>query len=163
MDRPSRSGAKGPGKPASAGAAMNPPRKSPLASSTPSSEQEGSLGRERHSGPPRTLNVWDFASERAAEINSLNEVLKSQGGKGLFTLARHLRRRTTSHSRRQFLFRPKKQKVGPEEELEREDGWEGKPQSRKVRRRAMLQAIKRGEANVVRQPTYSAEQQWTRS
>ncbi|GAQ78751.1 hypothetical protein KFL_000180340 [Klebsormidium nitens] len=148
MDRPSRARAKGPDKRASVGAALNRPSSLLPVSSAPSLEQEGALGRERHIGPPRTLNVWDFASERAAEISSLNEVLKSQGGKGLFTLARHLRRRTTSHSRRQFLFRPKKQKVESEKELEQGDGGERKPQSRKVRRRAMLQAIKRGEANV---------------
>jgi hypothetical protein len=149
----SRGGSKGPQKRPTEGAAVGlstPARPMSRAPVGNSAEPEDPLGHERHTGPPRSLNVWDFATARASEIKCLHESLQSSGGKGLFTLPRHLRRRTTSHSRRQFLFRPKKQKVGTESAEAEHDETEGKPQSRKVRRRALLQAIRRGEGNVVR-------------
>lgn len=74
-------------------------------------------GESRHAGAPRTLDVQQFANARGAEVQSLHAVLKSRGqgkqGEGAATggLPRHLRRRTTSHSRRRSFFWQRKHKV----------------------------------------------------
>ncbi|BFI30940.1 ribonuclease P/MRP protein subunit POP1 [Marchantia polymorpha subsp. ruderalis] len=62
-------------------------------------------GAEKHVGPPRTIEIYNFAAARSAEVQSLFEAVKdrveiSGGDASSFSQARHLRRRTTSHLRR---------------------------------------------------------------
>ncbi|CAM6099852.1 unnamed protein product [Calypogeia fissa] len=57
----------------------------------------------RHVGPPRALDVQQFAAARASEVQVLYNALKAQQQKeekSSLTTTRHLRRRTASHNRR---------------------------------------------------------------
>ncbi|KAG6549506.1 hypothetical protein Mapa_008884 [Marchantia paleacea] len=62
-------------------------------------------GAEKHVGPPRTIEIYNFAAARSVEVQALFEAVKdrveiSGGDSSSFSQARHLRRRTTSHLRR---------------------------------------------------------------
>ncbi|KAL2634213.1 hypothetical protein R1flu_005692 [Riccia fluitans] len=134
-------------------------------------------GGERHVGPPRTLEIQKFTAARSGEVQGLYAAVKSQveaagGDSSSFAIARHLRRRTTSHNRRVpywILNERKKNRVGHASQnwtkkTKKKDGpsasegaekrrAERPPPSRRVRRRAEFQRVRRGEDIVQRDGT----------
>lgn len=143
---------------------------------------DGGGGAARHVGPPRTLDVQQFAAARASEVQALYGALKAQeeelSGDGrqsssLLATPRHLRRRTASHNRRlPFRWRhnaaqtgKKKSKKNEEEKAnvapaasEEESSRKRKTSekripSRRVRRRIELKKVRDGTAVCMRDGT----------
>ncbi|KAL3693412.1 hypothetical protein R1sor_007063 [Riccia sorocarpa] len=125
-------------------------------------------GGERHVGPPRTLEIQKFTAARSGEVQGLYATVKNQveaagGDSSSFALARHLRRRTTSHNRHLPYWirnQRRKNRLGhssqnwnstKKKEAPSVSGAvekrkvEKSPPSRRVRRRVEFQQVRRGD------------------
>ena len=58
------------------------------------------------SATPRYVRVWDFVAARARELRATTRAIEGRRALGVETLARHARRRATSHAPRATRRRP---------------------------------------------------------